>query len=160
MKQKAYDFLRAHNIPFRVVEHKATFHVHEHPKELEGLPVVKNLLLKDVKTKQVYMVILLGEKRLDMRKLGEALGVSRSRLTFIQHDDVERVVGVKPGHVSILNLLNDEAKNVEVVYDEELETLPEVGFHPNENTATVLFASKYIDTILRTVGVTFTATSL
>lgn len=158
--QKAYEFLTEQGIPYRVVEHVATFHVHEHPAELEGLQIVKNLLLKDVKTKQVYMVILLGEKRLDVRKLAKFLGVSKSRLTFIRHEDVENVVGVKPGHVSILNVLNDEAKSLHVIYDKALESLDEVGFHPNENTATVLFSPKYIETILRASGASFAGAGL
>jgi len=97
------------------------------------------------------MVILIGEKKLDVRLLADALGMSKSRLTFVKYDDVEATVGVKPGHVSVLNLLNDEAKDVQVVFDTALLKYEEIGFHPNVNTASVFIKP---EDVLRVIGTT------
>lgn len=150
--QRAYDFLQSLSISYQVVEHPATFRVEEHPSELEGLSVAKNLLLRDTKTRQVYMVILIGEKKLDMRKLADELGVSKSRLTFVKYEDVEATVGVKPGHVSVLNLMNDEAKDVRVVFDTALAGYNEIGFHPNVNTASVFMKPEDVLRIIHETG--------
>ena len=152
MRQKALAFLKELSVTYRLVEHPATFRVEEHPRELEGLPVAKNLLLKDTKTRMTYMVLLIGEKKLDMRLLASALGVSKSRLTFVKYDDVEATVGVKPGHVSVLNLLNDEAKDVRVVFDTALRGHEEIGFHPNVNTASVFMKPDDVLRVIRAAG--------
>jgi Ala-tRNA(Pro) deacylase len=138
MKEKVLQALDASGLPYRTIEHVAVHHVGEEPPELAGLPTTKNLLLKDRSNGRAYMVVMEGEKRLDLGLLADELATTKNRLQFVKYEDVERVVGVSPGHVSIFNLLNEEAKGVQIVFDKSLLHYPEIGFHPNINTATVL----------------------
>ena len=137
MKEKVLQELDDSGLSYRVINHVAVFHVGDEPPELVGFQMTKNLLLKDRTTEQVYMVVMEGEKRLDIGTLATQLGTTKNRLQFVKFADVERTVGVPPGHVSIFNLLNEEATNVQIVFDSTLLDKPEIGFHPNVNTATI-----------------------
>ena len=138
MKEQVLEQLNLSGLPYRVIDHVAVFHVGDEPPELVGIPMTKNLLLKDRSTGQVYMVVMEGEKRLDISMLAAQLESTKNRLQFVKFDDVEATVGAPPGHVSIFNLLNDVAKDVQIVFDSALLQSPEIGFHPNVNTATVM----------------------
>jgi len=148
MKEKVLDQLETSGLPYRVIEHAAVFHVGDEPPQLVGFPMTKNLLLKDRSTGQVYMVVMEGEKRLDISALAAQLGSTKNRLQFVKFDEVEATVGVPPGHVSIFNLLNREAEAVKIVFDEALLQKSEIGFHPNVNTATVAMKPADVITFL------------
>lgn len=137
MKERIVSILAQSGVPHRLVEHVAVYHVGDEAPELAGLPSAKNLLLKDRSSGQVYMVVMEGEKRLDIAALASQLGSTKNRLQFIKYDDVEAAVGVPPGHVSIFNVLNTAAKDVQIVFDNALMQYIEIGFHPNVNTATI-----------------------
>ena len=71
------------------------------------------------------------------------------KLQFVNPERVEDIVGVLPGSVSIFGLLHPGAKNVQVIFDESLLTEPELGFHPNDNTATVFLNPEDVLKIIR-----------
>lgn len=152
MKEQVLSHLDASRLPYRVIDHPAVFHVGDEPPELAQFPMTKNLLLKDRTTGQVYMVVMEGEKRLDISALAAQLGSTKNRLQFVKYDDVEATVGVPPGHVSIFNMLNDEAKCVQIVFDEALLQKAEIGFHPNVNTATIAMKPADVITFLAAHG--------
>ena len=152
MKDQVIEQLNLSGLPYRVIDHAAVFHVGEEPAELVGIPMTKNLLLKDRSTGQVYMIVMEGEKRLDISALAMELGSTKNRLQFVKYDDVEATVGVPPGHVSIFNLLNEEAKDVQIAFDKALLQQPEIGFHPNVNTATVMMKPQDVIGFLRLHG--------
>ena len=147
-----FEFLDSLGVSYRVIEHPAVFRVGEEPPELDGTFATKNLLLKEAKTGQVYMVTMEGEKKLDLLKLAEAIGTSKNKLRFLKYDEVEPVVGVVPGHVSVLNLLNPDTKSIKVVFDEALLRQKEIGSHPNVNTATVLMSPETVLEVMRRLG--------
>lgn len=155
MKDQVFAFLTEANIPYRVIEHVAVYRVGNEPPELAELPMTKNLLLKDRATSQVYMVVMEGEKRLDLLVLASLLGTTKNRLQFVKYEDVEATVGVPPGHVSIFNLLNEQARGVEVVLDKALLQRSEIGFHPNVNTATVVIKPDMVVDLLGKLGATY-----
>lgn len=152
MKKQVIDILVQSGLPYRLIEHVAVHRVGDEPPELDGLPTTKNLLLKDRSSGQVYMVVMEGEKRLDIATLAAELGSTKNRLQFVKYEEVEATVGVSPGHVSIFNVLNSVAKNVEIVFDSALLKYSEIGFHPNVNTATVLMRPSDVTEFLRAYG--------
>ncbi|QQS17983.1 hypothetical protein IPL68_05005 [Candidatus Saccharibacteria bacterium] len=62
-----------------------------------------------------------------------------------------RSVGVRPGSVSIFGLLHPGAQNIQVIVDESLMQEPELGFHPNDNTASVFLKP---DDVVRVITIT------
>lgn len=152
MKDQVLKQLNLTGLSYRVIDHAAVFHVGDEPPELVGIPMTKNLLLKDRTTSQVYMVVMEGEKRLDISALAGQLASTKNRLQFVKYDDVEATVGVPPGHVSVFNVLNEQAKAVQIVFDRALLQTAEIGFHPNVNTATVMMKPQDVMGFLRLHG--------
>ncbi len=135
MRDAVYTFLEAQNIPYRVQEHEAVFTVAESSVKLPEKVPVKTLLVTDEKKQQVWMVAMRGLNRLDMKSLAQVCGVKK--LQFVRPERVEEMVGVRPGSVSIFGLLHPGAETMQVLLDESLMQEPELGFHPNDNTATI-----------------------
>ncbi len=135
-KAAARAALDAAGIAYEWVEHPAAFTIDEmdaidlpHPEA-----VVKNLFLRDQKGKRHVLAVLPGHKRADLKALGEVLG---DKVSFASEERLEKYLGLEKGSVTPLGVLNDEARAVEVCFDGEIQTMPLVGVHPNQNTATV-----------------------
>ena len=132
-----FDTLDRLGISYQVWEHPAVYTIEE--MDALHLPcpeaVVKNLFLRDAKGKQHFLVVLKKDKQADLRGLGERLGV---KLSFASEERLMKYLGLEKGAVTPFGVLNDEDRAVEVLLDADLERMPMVGVHPNENTATVV----------------------
>lgn len=134
-REPVYELLDTIGVQYRVVEHKAVYTVAESSHVLADKVPVKTLLLREEKGDRLFMVAMRGDVRLDTKRLAAELGVKK--LQFVKPEQVESLVGVPPGSVSIFGLLHDGASQLEVVLDAALMDESEIGFYPNENTATV-----------------------
>jgi Ala-tRNA(Pro) deacylase len=151
MKQaEVIKFLAQHGIPYRLQAHEAVFTIAESSKLLPEKIPVKTLLVREEKGERVMMVAMRGNERLDMKMLARQLDAKKLR--FVKPEDVEALVGVKPGSVSIFGLLHLGAEKLEVILDESLLTEPELGFHPNDNTATVFLAVDDVRRVIESTG--------
>ena len=88
-----------------------------------------------------------GLKKLDLKQLADDLDEKKVR--FCSPEKVEAMLGVKPGSVSIFCCLNPNSHHVKVIFDEELLSEPDLGFHPIVNTATVFIQTKQIHNVLK-----------
>lgn len=145
-RDQVINFLDQTRIPYRLLEHRAVFTVAESNDILNEKVPTKCLLLEDVKNHDTYLVAMRGNIRLDLKDLARTLRTNR--LQFVKPDMVEQVVGVKPGSVSIFGLLNTGPGEITVIIDKSLLDEPEVGFHPNDNTATVFIKPENIEIVL------------
>ena len=80
-------------------------------------------------------MVLQKDKQADLRALGEHLGV---KLSFASEERLMKYLGLEKGAVTPFGILNDTERAVEVLLDADLECMPLIGVHPNENTATVV----------------------
>ena len=132
-----FEALEALGVPYEVWEHPAVYTIEE--MDALHLPdpsvVVKNLFLRDAKGKQHFLVVLQKDKQADLRALGEPLGV---KLSFASEERLMKYLGLEKGAVTPFGILNDTERAVEVLLDADLECMPLIGVHPNENTATVV----------------------
>ena len=106
--QQLFARLAELGIAQRTVEHPAVFTVEE-AKALRGdLPGhhVKNLFLRN-KKEEMWLVVALEDRAIDLKRLGEVLGAGR--LSFGSAERLKRHLGVEPGSVTPLALINDEA---------------------------------------------------
>lgn len=94
----------------------------------------KNLFLKDAKG-DFYLATVLADKRVDLGRLSNIM--SCGRFSFGSADDMKQYLGVTPGSVTPLSVINDHAGAVNVVLDEILAASPIVNVHPLRNTATL-----------------------
>jgi len=92
----------------------------------------KNLLLKDKKGR-LYLVVAHEDQTVDLKTLHRRIGASRS-LRFAPGDQMRDVLGIAPGALTPLALLNDEEGLVTVVLDANLIDADQLNFHPLANT--------------------------
>ena len=92
----------------------------------------KNLLLKDKKGR-LFLIVAHEDQAVDLKTLHSRIGASRS-LKFASADEMRGVLGVAPGALTPLALLNDEDRLVTVVFDVNLMDVDQLNFHPLSNT--------------------------
>ena len=159
-KQQIYDYLQENSIWHEITEHKAVYNM----AELAEVPCpypeadAKNLFVRDDKKQNYYLITVKGEKRVNLKAFRKAQGTRN--LSFASAEDLMERLGLIPGAVTPLGVLNDETRSVKVFLDQDFLQEPGlVGVHPNENTATVWLKAEDLIRIIREHGnevVTFT----
>ena len=97
----------------------------------------KSLFLKDKKG-GLWLVVALEERRVDLKRLADALGAPR--FSFGNADLLYQVLGVRPGSVTPFALINDAEHRVAVVLDKEMLAHDPLNYHPLENDRTTAIA--------------------
>lgn len=134
-KQDIYHYLTAQKIPYEALEHKAVFNM----EELSALALphpewdAKNLFLRDDK-QQYYLLTVQGDKRVDLKHFRKAHGLRP--LHFASAEELESIMGLIPGAVTPLGILNDDAHRVYFYLDSAFAR-SKIAVHPNDNSATV-----------------------
>jgi Ala-tRNA(Pro) deacylase len=92
----------------------------------------KNLLLRDKKAR-LFLFSIHEDRELDLRSLHTRVG-GNGRLGFATSERIGEVLGVVPGALTPLALINDTGRLVTVVIDRSLLDTDQVNFHPLVNT--------------------------
>ncbi len=149
-----YETLDKMGISYRKAEHKAVFSREDvTPEEehlWEGYKVSKNLFLRNAKGNVHYLVVTDVDKKADLKLLAEEIG--STRLSFASEQRLDKYLKVKPGSISAFAVLNDENREVIVVFDKELIGEKHFALHPNENTATVFIDFADVERVVREHG--------
>ena len=148
MKENAYKLLETLKIAYEKVDHPPLFtraDAERYQVKLDCMEI-KNLLLCNKDRSRYYMVIVPLGKRIDLKQLQEVL--RETRLTFADEETLYNKLGVRLGAVSLLNLANVEHTDIKFLIDKGVIESEKVGFHPNDNTQTVIFDSGNILKIL------------
>jgi Ala-tRNA(Pro) deacylase len=131
-------FLDMHQIPYFRIEHSPVMTCEEADRVRPDMPGahLKNLFLRDENSSHYFLVATLCEQRVDTKALGRMLGVRK--LHFGSAEEMQELLGLSPGAVSILGLAQDKTGRVRLVMDEAI--WQEVAFlcHPLVNTATLI----------------------
>jgi Ala-tRNA(Pro) deacylase len=131
--------LDALGIAHRTVTHPPVFTVEQAKARRGELPGahIKNLFLRN-KKEEMWLVVALEDRQVDLKRLGEVLGAGR--LSFGSPERLGRHLGVEPGSVTPLSLINDAAHVVRLALDRGLgEGL--LNVHPLVNTMTTAVAA-------------------
>ncbi len=151
-ERAALALLDAHGVPYTVFRHPPLRTV-EDAKALRGdidAAHVKNLFLRD-KRERMWVVTVLEDRDLDIKALRPSLGAYGS-VSFGSADRLRRVLGIEPGSVSPLALVNDVPGVVTLVLDRGLDRHTHVGVHPLHNEATVRLAVVDLVRVLVAIG--------
>lgn len=144
-----YSFLEQHSIDYQKFEHPAVFTIEEAERLLPTMPgaKVKNLLLKNGKGTQIFLVIVGYHKSVDLKELRTVLEVDK--LSFASPETMKELLGVDPGSATLLGVINDQEGKVSVILDEDIWQSDAFQFHPLINTATLVIPKKGIETFLK-----------
>jgi Ala-tRNA(Pro) deacylase len=144
--------LDARGYATKTVEHAAVFTVAESRFIKETIPGghTKNLFLKDKKGR-IFLVTAQSEARIDLKRLHETIGAS-GRVSFGSAELLREVLGVEPGSVTPLALINDREGRVSFVLDETLTRYDVINVHPLVNTMTTAMAVEDLLAFARETG--------
>ena len=135
-KTETYQYLTEHNIVYEVSEHKAVFNMEE--AESLDLPYpecdAKNLFIRDDKKQNYYLITVKGDKRVNLKEFRKQHGLRA--LSFASPEELSAVMGLTPGAVTPLGILNDVERRVHFYLDKSFIG-GKIGVHPNDNTATI-----------------------
>jgi len=139
-EKELLEFLDRHGIGWRRFAHPPLHTVEQSRAvraELGDLPGahVKNMFLKDKKGVLV-LVTCLEDRRIRLQELERVIGTKR--LSFASAERLWTHLGVRPGAVTPLALVNDRDDHaVRLVLDAQMMRMDPIYCHPLDNTATV-----------------------
>ncbi len=139
---RVYDFLDAQGISYQRIDHEAAMTMEaceEIDKTLEAT-ICKNLLLCNRQETQFYLLMLPGDKVFKTKDLSAQIG--SSRLSFAKAEYMEQYLDITPGSLSVLGLMNDKDKKVQLLIDEDVLAGEYIGCHPCINTSSLRFQTK------------------
>jgi len=125
----------------RTVSHPPVFTMEE-AKALRGeLPGghVKNLFLRNKKG-AMWLIVAEEDRIIDLKALGERIGAGK--VSFGSPERLMQYLGVLPGSVTPLGLINDKGVAVQVVIDQALMAHDPINIHPLTNDQTTAIAPK------------------
>ena len=146
------EFLARHRIDAQRFEHPPVMTVEESERLVPRLPgaKTKNLFLRNKKGDRHFLVTVPHDLAVDLNALGARLGAGR--LGFASAERLERHLGITPGSVSLLALVNDAAHAVEFVIDRRLWQADAVHAHPLRNDATLALPHASLERFLEVTG--------
>ena len=145
-------YLTQHQIAFDRFDHPPVFTVQDVLRLIPNLPgtKTKNLFFRDKKGTRHFLVIVNDFKRIDMKHLAPMLNADK--ISFGSPDRLQRYLGIEPGAVSLLAIVNDVSQAVEVVIDTALWQSEAFQFHPLVNTSTLVITRQDTEVFLAATG--------
>ncbi len=142
-------WLIKHDIHYILHTHPAVFTVTEAKEHCYHIPGThcKNLFLKNKKSEQLYLITIQHDKRLDLSQFRKSIGAPKVR--FAGPEDLFEVLGITPGAVSPIGLVNDTNDRVIFIIDEQIWNAEEVCCHPNINTETLQISGSDFRKLIR-----------
>lgn len=111
---------------------------------------IKNLLLKDKKSRH-FLLSIHEDRQIDLKSLHKRLG-AKGQLGFASGERVEDYLGVVPGALTPLGLINDSGGAVTAVVDNALLDAEQLNFHPLVNNESVGLRPSDLLSFIRSCG--------
>ena len=136
-------------------DHPAVFRVEEGLELKTALPGLhtKNLFLKDKKAR-LWLISAAQDTVIDLNRVPALIGApaGTGRFSFASEDLMFETLGVRPGSVTALGLINDVERRITFVLDRRLHEAEIVNFHPLTNTATTALDQQAFRRFLALLG--------
>lgn len=144
IEELTYSFLEKHNIVFKRIDHNPADTIadcHDIEKFIDA-EICKNLFLKNSAKTQFYLLLMDGNKKFDSKAISRQIG--STRLSFACEEDMISYLGIHPGSVSVMGLINDTDNEVRLIIDSSLLEKEYFCCHPCKNTSTLKFRTEDI----------------
>ncbi len=145
-------YLDKNEIEARTFEHPPVHSVEE-SKALRGdIPGLhtKNLFLRDGK-KNIFLFTTEEDATVNLKQLSRKIG-AKGGLSFGSPDALLEVMGIYPGAVSVLAIINDDRGRVKLVLDKRLTRATVINCHPLSNKRTTSLSQEAFAKFLLTIG--------
>ena len=110
----------------------------------------KNLFLRDKRGRRHLLLVTSCEKAVDIKKFAEQ--VDADHLSFGSAERMMRYLGVTPGSVTVLGLMNDTDHCVELCVDADVWRTPAWRCHPLINSITLVLSREDIEKFIAHTG--------
>ena len=141
---RTYDLLDSLGLWYQRTDHEPadTMEACNRIDQVLGVLICKNLFLCNRQKTNFYMLMMPGDKPFKTKELSGQLGISR--LSFASPEDMERLLDITPGSVSIMGLANDRENQVQLVVDEDVLKGEYLGCHPCINTSSLKLKTRQV----------------
>ena len=150
---RVYDFLDNLGIVYDRIDHPAAMTMEaceEIDRALEAV-ICKNLLLCNRQQTDFYLLLMPGDKKFVTKDLSAQLGTAR--LSFATPEFMEKLLDITPGSLSVMGLMNDHERRVQLLIDEDVFCGEWIGFHPCINTSSLrLRLTDLMETVIPAMG--------
>lgn len=145
---RVYDFLDNLGIEYQRIDHEAAMTM-EACEEIDRVlgddtTICKNLFLCNRQETNFYLLLMPGDKPFKTKDLSAQ--IHSARLSFAKPEYMEEYLDITPGSVSVLGLMNDSEKKVQLLIDEDIMKEPYFGCHPCINTSSLKFTTEDLTT--------------
>lgn len=135
---RVYDLLDELRITYERVDHEPA-NTMEACKEIDKIlaPAVicKNLFLCNSQKTKFYLLMIREDKKFKTKDISKQ--INSSRLSFAPEEKMLEYLDITPGSVSVLGLMNDKEKQVQLLVDEDVLRSEYFGCHPCVNTSSL-----------------------
>ena len=134
---RVYDLLDSLGVEYQRIDHEAamTMEACEEIDRMLEATICKNLFLCNRQETEFYLLMIPGDKSFKTKYLSAQVG--SSRLSFAKPGYMERYLDITPGAVSVMGLMNDKEKKVQLLIDEDVLKGEFIGCHPCINTSSL-----------------------
>lgn len=160
-EKEVYDFLDKNSISFKRIDHEPlmTMEACAEADKVLGAHVCKNLLLCNRQKTDFYLLMMPGDKKFKTKELSSQ--INSARLSFAEGDDMENLLNITPGSLSVMGLIFDKENKVRLLIDEDTLNSEYFGCHPCINTSCLKISVKDLtDVFLPAVGHEYTKVKL
>jgi Ala-tRNA(Pro) deacylase len=146
------EFLDANDFVYQRIEHPAVFTCAESELHRPAVPAVstKNLFLCDKKARRFFLAVTSCEKTVKLDTLATQLDVPYLR--FASEQNLQRLLGVRRGSVTMMGLANDAEHQVELWIDASIWQGEYFLSHPLVNTATLILSKAELERFFALTG--------
>ena len=147
-----YALLDSLGIPLERYDHAPVFTCDEADAAVPNHAAVqtKNLFLRDKRGRRHILLVTSCEKSVDVKRFADQ--IDADHLSFGSAERLERYLGVSPGSVTVLGLMNDTALGVELCVDADVWRTSSWRCHPLINSVTLVLARTDIERFLAHTG--------
>ena len=147
-----YALLESLSIPFERYDHAPVFTCDEADAAVPNTAAVqtKNLFLRDKRGRRHILLVTSCAKSVDVKRFADQ--IDADHLSFGSAERLEKYLGVTPGSVTVLGLMNDTALGVELCVDADVWHTPSWRCHPLINSVTLVLARTDIERFLSHIG--------
>ena len=141
---RVYDFLDKLGVQYQRIDHEAAMTM-EACEEIDhalgdNTTICKNLFLCNRQETDFYLLLMPGDKPFKTKDLSAQ--IHSARLSFAKPEYMEKYLDITPGSGSVLGLMNDSEKKVQLLIDEDVMKEPYFGCHPCINTSSLKFTTE------------------
>ena len=151
-ERRVYDLLDELGIPYQRIDHEPADNM-EACREIDETlqaTICKNLFLCNRQQTNYYLLMMPDTKNFKTKEISGQIG--SARLSFAPFDKMEEFLDIHPGAVSVMGLMNDKEKQVQLLVDEDVLKGEYLGCHPCVNTSSLKLKTKDVfEVFLKTV---------